>query len=542
MLKQARLRRGRDRAHRGRQVDQPPRVDREPAHDLQRGGGVLRAHADAPVIRGVDHAGAEHVGDVEHLGLAPPDRVVAPGASGRFVGRERPGRLVVHPRCGHGHGLPLRVAQRGQPAAEHATGVQAECVVQPLQVGHGRVAVQHHRPAAVLLRPRVPDRQAVFIGLAGRLPVQAELADSPRGPPLVALEQPGVGYDEPAAVQHVVRDQAVQEPLDVGPELRRLRAELCQRLGEPVAHLHVPPAQRPQQLVLVVAGHAECVARASHPHDQAQHAGRVLAAVDEVADEDRPPARRVRCGHRPPGLVPPDRVAEERQQLLQFRPAAVHVADHVERAGLVAPVVVQPGPDDLRGGDLLHTAQRVHAAEPLALQAPQAAPQLVMLAPDHLGAEVPVRPASVALDARLIGNVEHDGYWKHVMLARQGNQGRPGRRLHARGIDHGQPACLQPLARDEVQDLERRRRGGLVVLVVGDQAAAEVGGDDLRRTEVLAGERRLPRAGHADEHHQAQLGHAQLAGGGHGVHAARRKKTASCVGGPTSGSSGPTGR
>ena len=45
VLQQPGLRRGRHRAHGRRQVDQPARVDREPAHHLQRRRGVLGAHA-----------------------------------------------------------------------------------------------------------------------------------------------------------------------------------------------------------------------------------------------------------------------------------------------------------------------------------------------------------------------------------------------------------------------------------------------------------------------------------------------------------------
>ena len=85
-------------------------------------------------------------------------------------------------------------------------------------------------------------------------------------------------------------DQAVQEPLDLGAELLGLGGQLRQRLGQTVRDLHVAAAQRPQQLVLVIARHAERVARGDHAHHQTQHAGGVRAAVDQIADEHRPPA------------------------------------------------------------------------------------------------------------------------------------------------------------------------------------------------------------------------------------------------------------
>jgi len=80
------------------------------------------------------------------------------------------------------------------------------------------------------------------------------------------------------------------------------------------------------------------------------------------------------------------------------------------------------------------------------------------------------------------------------MLAGQFDE-RPARlRLHARRVDHRQPARGEPLARDVVQHVERVRSGGLVVLVVRDEPAAEVRGDDLGRLEMPGGERRLPRS------------------------------------------------
>ncbi len=124
------------------------------------------------------------------------------------------------------------------------------------------------------------------------------------------------------------------------------------------------------------------------------------------------------------------------------------------------------------------------------------------------------------------------------------------------GVHDGAPAGREPLARDVVEDVEGVAAGALVVLVVGDQAAAEVAGDDLGRLEVPAGEGGLAGAGRADQDHEGQVGDGQGAplGGVVAGHAAfssfvvvgvavvvARVKTAIWVGGPTSGSSGPTG-
>ena len=87
---------------------------------------------------------------------------------------------------------------------------------------------------------------------------------------------------------------------------------------------------------------------------------------------------------------------------------------------------------------------------------------------------------------------------------------RAGVALHVGRVDDGQPAGGEPLAGDVVQHVEGVGGRRLVVLVVGDQAAAEVAGEHLGGTEVLAREGRLARAGHADQDHEAELGDGQL--------------------------------
>ena len=104
--------------------------------------------------------------------------------------------------------------------------------------------------------------------------------------------------------------------------------------------------------------------------------------------------------------------------------------------------------------------------------------------------------------------------------------------LDVGGVDHRQPPAPQPPAGDLVQDGERVLGRALVVRVVGHQPAAEVRRDDLGGQEVLRGERPLAGARGADQHHQARLRKLDP----------HRSNTAICVGGPTSASSGPTGR
>ncbi len=316
------------------------------------------------------------------------------------------------------------------------------------------------------------------------------------------------------------------------------RLELLHRGVQAVAALDVLAAQRLEQLDLVVAGHAERGPGRRHAHDQAQYARRVGSPVDQVADEDGAPPAGVAGVHRAPGRVPLELVAQRGQQLLQLGPAAVHVADDVERTRFVALVGVQPGAGDRRRVDLVGAVQHVHGAEPLAAQAAQAAAQLAALAAQHVRAEVPVLAALVPFRAEVFRQIEHDRDRQHVVLAGQGNEVAAGFGLDVGGVDDGEAAGFEPLPGDEAEHLERGRGGGLVVLVVGDQAAAEVRGDHLGRLEVGAGERGLARAGHADQDDQAQLGDAEV----HAGSFPDLEKTASWVGGPSAGSSGPTGR
>ena len=80
----------RARGHRRRQVEQPARIQREPAHHLQCTGGIFLADAHPALVACLDDAFAEDVGDVEEIW---------------FPGRgddERLRRLVPHPLGGDG--------------------------------------------------------------------------------------------------------------------------------------------------------------------------------------------------------------------------------------------------------------------------------------------------------------------------------------------------------------------------------------------------------------------------------------------------------
>ena len=288
-------------------------------------------------------------------------------------------------------------------------------------------------------------------------------------------------------------------------------------------------AQRTQQLALVVAGYAQGGASLDHRDHRAEHASGIRAAVDQVTEEHRGPARRV-----PPCAIRGRLIAERVQQISQFLVATVHVADDVERAMLVRPVSPGRLAHDPRRVHLGRAAQHEHAPEAFPLQPPDRARQGRVLPRDHPGTEVPVGTRRVPLDAGSRRDVEHDCHRQHMLLAGQRDQRPAGVRLHVRRVDHRQPPDGQPFGRDRVQRLECLRGDRLVVLVVADQTAEHVRGQHLRRPEMPGCETRLAGPGHTHEHHQGQLGDPD---GGHG----HRASTAICVGGPACGSAGPTG-
>ena len=150
-----------------------------------------------------------------------------------------------------------------------------------------------------------------------------------------------------ATVEYVVADQPVGERAHVGPERLVLPAELIKGLGQSVTDLDLATVEGPEQLGLVIARDAQRITAGDHAHHQPQHPGGVRTPIDQVAEEDHPPMIMMRPD-RPTMIIPVDGVAQLAQQDLQLPPATVHVADHVERTGLVAAIVVQPGPHDGR--------------------------------------------------------------------------------------------------------------------------------------------------------------------------------------------------
>ena len=84
---------------------------------------------------------------------------------------------------------------------EHTAGIDIDRAVEPLRIGHRRVAVHHPGRATILGRPVVADRQPELIGLA-----RALMNDGA----LLLLDEPMAGVEGAAyeTMQRVVREEA----------------------------------------------------------------------------------------------------------------------------------------------------------------------------------------------------------------------------------------------------------------------------------------------------------------------------------------------
>ena len=159
----------------------------------------------------------------------------------------------------------------------------------------------------------------------------------------------------------------------------------------------------------------------------------------------------------------------------------------------------------------------MHAAEALARELGERGAQVRRLRAHHVRAELPVGAQPVARERDVLGRVEHDRDGGHVVLPREREQRAPGLAPHVGRVDHGEQPAREPQRHRVVQERERVAGGALIVGIVGDHAAALVGGHGLVRAEVRAGEGALAGARRADEQHEGQRGDRERRRVGHGA-------------------------
>jgi hypothetical protein len=94
-------------------------------------------------------------------------------------------------------------------------------------------------------------------------------------------------------------------------------------------------------------------------------------------------------------------------------------------------------------------------------------------------------PRYIPVLAKPLRQIEDNCDREDMVFARQLDEPFARLRLHIGGIDHSQLAAGESFADDRVEQVECVSRRRLVVFVVGDQASAEVGGNNLRRQKML---------------------------------------------------------
>ena len=172
----------------------------------------------------------------------------------------------------------------------------------------------------------------------------------------------------------------------------------------------------------------------------------------------------------------------------------MHIADDVERAVLLLAIVPQRLPLNHRCLDFFHV-QHVNVPESFFLQTAKRTPQILPLVLDDPWLQLCDRSSACCGPGKFFPApgtqsppaARDIGEPAPAALSRFG--------LHVGRIDHRQPSSRQPLSRDEVQNLESVFAGRLIGLIVGNQAPAVIGRNNLRAQEMLPRKRRLAASG-----------------------------------------------
>ena len=238
-----------------------------------------------------------------------------------------------------------------------------------------------------------------------------------------------------------------------------------------------------------------------------------------------------RGGHRAIA-VPASRVAELRQQLLQLVGAAVHVADDVERAGVVALV----GPQRRRAIDRGRVdSPRPSAARETWRKPSRCRPRIERRSCRHLAAhDVRRRTARSgrACCARCRRSRAGRGRWRPAARAsRRASSTRPLRVLGAARWSRRSTVSRRCFSRFSAMSCTRSKASAVAAWSFSSSATQPRQQSDEMTSvgrKCLRGEGRLARAGRADQHDEREVGDRS------DLH---RVKTAIWVGAPSAGSS-----
>lgn len=150
------------------------------------------------------------------------------------------------------------------------------------------------------------------------------------------------------------------------------------------------------------------------------------------------------------------------------------------RDGTRAQAGVADHPDRV---DHCRVVQDMDDGEPLGQQPPRIgkAPANPLDLPSyHRGLHDPAASPRIALLADGLRQVQDDGRDRASSSDRELQEGPPGARRDVRRVHDAQSTALEPVRKDAPEDIERRRRGRLIRLIVADKCAERVGGKHLR--------------------------------------------------------------
>jgi hypothetical protein len=167
------------------------------------------------------------------------------------------------------------------------------------------------------------------------------------------------------------------------------------------------------------------------------------------------------------------------------------VTDDIERSVILPPIGPQGLAFDFDGIDFLNTPQNKNVSKALALQVANRPPQIPRLTPNHVGSELPIGSARIAIQANRFVDVEHNRCRNCVVFPGHCKVSLPRRFLHVGCIDDRQPTTRQSFRQNVIENVKSIRSRFQTRLIVANPTTAFIRRNDFRRQKVLAGKCRF---------------------------------------------------
>ncbi len=376
--------------------------------------------------------------------------------------------------------LAFRPSQCRQFSTEYTTGIDAECIIEPLGSRDGSVAVDDRSLASVVCGPVVANRQSKLIGLTGCLAVECEFTDSARTSPLHRFLHPRMSDHQFAAIQYVMTDELIEELLDRLPELVRLPSELLERFRKAMFDLNVLTRKGSHQLVVMISGDTDGVSRCNQIHREAEDCRCLGTSVDEISEKDELPwnsilKRRldIACSL---GFTRDrsDSPVELLEEFDKFVVTAMHIADDIERPMFMLEVIPEPLSYQRRVGTFLRCSQGEDMSKPFAEQSSKFSLHGSALIANHMRTKIAIGSRGVSIVTDFLGGIDDDCNGQTVKFASELYQGLTVLGPDVGRIDDGQQSACEAFAGQIVKDFKCVARRFLIILIVRDPTSERV--------------------------------------------------------------------